>query len=156
MSDLSALLDDLLAAASTALIDAGQSAAHEVIVLGDVAWDDRCGGYLYVRLAGSVPLGGNHRCAVPLVSHTIYVGVLRCVEVVSDDGTPPSTQTITNEAMIGIADQGALRKMLTCDFDWAPYGNDKKFIGWSPLGPDGGYAGGEWQIEVRLIPDCGC
>jgi len=103
-----------------------------------------------------VPLGGDHRCAIPLLVHSIYVGVLRCVSVIADDGTPPSTSTLTEESLSAIHDSEALLKMLNCDFNWTPYGNNKRVIGWTPMGPLGGYAGGEWQIDVRLIPACGC
>jgi hypothetical protein len=156
VSILSSLLGDLKANAVEALQAAGQSVEDSVIVNGDIAWDDRCGGYVYVRYAGASPLGGDHRCAVPLLVHSIYVGVLRCVSTVDDEGVAPATDVLTEEALEAVVDSEALFQMLNCDFNWRPYGDAKRIIGWVPLGPEGGYGGGEWQVDVRIPPPCGC
>lgn len=156
MSSLTSLLEDLQACTESALAAAGQGLSESAIVNGDIPWDNRCPGWFFVRNGAAAPQGGDHRCSVPMLTHSIYIGVLRCVSVIDDNGVAPSTQTMTAEAMDAIADSEAILALLNCDFNWAPYGGNRKIIGWTPLGPSGGYAGGEWQVDVRLIPPCGC
>ena len=152
MSKLSSLLIELQSAAEMELKAAGQEVAAKVIVNGDIAWDDRCGGYLYVRNAGAVGLGGDATCITPFIAYTIYVGLLRCVTVFSgEEGEPPSTDVLTEEALEVIADSEAIYRAITCDIDWSAYDKNKRIVGWTALTPDGGFAGGEWQIEVRFI-----
>jgi hypothetical protein len=151
MSKLTALLVDLQAAASAQLSAAGQPAQHKVIINGNLAWDFLCGGYLYVRYASASGVGGNGTCAVPFVDHSIYVGVLRCIETVDDAGNAPSTETMTEEALTAVLDSEAVYRAITCDIDWSAYDKQRTIVGWTALDGAGGMMGGEWQIMVRFL-----
>lgn len=156
MSVLSSLLVDLKQHAVEAVAAAGQPVSDSAIVNGAVPWDNRCPGWLFVRNGPAVPLGGDHRCGIPLLVHSIFIGTLRCIEVLREDGSPPTTAVMTEEALEAVVDQEAIQKMLNCDFNWTPYTQNKIIVGWTPLDPSGQFMGGEWQVDVRLIPNCGC
>lgn len=156
MSKLTALMADLRAHGVEALAGIDQPVATSLIVNGDIAWDDRCGAYLYVRNGGAVPLGRTHRCSASLVAWDIYIGVLRCVTVFGEGDSIPSVDTLSEEALTVMLDGEALLKMLNCDFDWTPYENNKIIQEYTLFTPNGGMAGGEWHIEVRFTAPCGC
>ena len=157
MSTLTALLADLLVHAEEALNEAGQPVGASVIVNGDVAWDEYCDGLLYVRFTGATPVGGSPRCPLPFLDYQIFVGVLRCATPFADEeGNPPPTSVLTEEALGVVRDGEAIQKGITCDLDWRPYGDQRSFPGWTTFTPQGGMAGGEWEINVRIVPGCGC
>ena len=156
---LPALLDGVLTAADDAL----DPAAGRVLVApgAEVAWDACCegSGQLWVRVvsvtdAGAVQpvrvLADGTRCALPGWVVTVGVGVLRCSPVVDDRGRAPSADALTENASQLLADMDALAGVIVCAGlqGWSD-------LLWTPLGPEGGCAGGEWTFDVRL-PSCPC
>lgn len=119
----------------------------------EVAWDECCGGQLWgrvVRVSGRTkPGSGFNACAILFWEVVLAVGVIRCVAVSAEDGTAPSDEAITADAWQFLSDLAAIQEALACRVDLAGVGD------FTPLGPQGGCAGGEWQFTVR-VPVCAC
>lgn len=116
----------------------------------EVAWDECCEGMLYVRLGESTPRyqrGNQARCPITL-DLILRVGVLRCVTNLGDGGRLPSSREITRDGLVTARDMGELYNALQC-FE-APGAMSTSLGTWSPLGPQGDCAGGEWQLNVRM------
>lgn len=121
---------------------------------GPVPWDSCCEGQVWVRIISITPVlprnAGPASSSCPVGWRLVLgVGALRCVEVVRDDGTPPTAREVTDDAQQMMEDAANLLNALTCsDLDLA--------LGqWGPVGADGGCAGGEVQVTSTLM-FCGC
>ena len=125
----------------------------------EVAWDytgecdDGVCGMAWVRLISVYP---STAIAVPseqpgncssLIGMDVELGILRCVSLPDDDGTPPKPADLQADAALQIADAMALRKAALC---CAP---EKDFmLGlYTPLGPAGGLVGGTWTISLQVV-----
>lgn len=132
----------------------------------EVAWDECCDGFLYVRLVQLFPTGnpfpqldvrpGN--CKPILQGAALAVGVLRCAS--GGPGQTPEAETLTAEALGITADASILLETIQCDL--APLATDSTsqveaiMLGvWTPLGPDGQCSGGEWTVTIAT-GTCGC
>ena len=126
----------------------------------EVAWDytgtcddeGNCG-MAWVRLIAAYPSSvigqpseqpGN--CS-SLIGMDVEIGILRCVSMPEDDGTPPPAVDLQADAALQIADAMALRKAATC---CAP---EKDFVlgAYVPIGPAGGLAGGMWTMSLQVV-----
>jgi hypothetical protein len=127
---------------------------------GPVAWDDCCDGQVWVRLISLVPsalpanAGRNAApCGVMQWTATLGVGVLRCVASLDDAGNAPTPAQLSVDTRQMTADVADLSAALQCCL--APHVNRLIMLRWDPLGPQGGCAGGEWQVQV-LVDNCRC
>jgi hypothetical protein len=130
---------------------------------GQVAWDQcDCDGQVWVRLISLVPSGGpisergrnlTTPCGVLMWTATLGVGVVRCVTSLDSQGNPPTAAELTADTVQMTADLADLAAALQCCL--AEQVNKLTMVRWDPLGPDGGCAGGEWQVTV-LMSNCEC
>lgn len=120
------------------------------VVAGEVAFDlaeeDR--GLAWVRLvqvfpSTTFPIGatGVRSCMAPLVAE-VEVGVMRCFPAAKQGEQGTETEH-WNAAQLQQADMMAMYRAVQCC-----YGKFDEFaIGaYTPIGPDGGYLGGTWQV----------
>ena len=126
----------------------------------EVAWDDCCDGQVWTRLISITPMEGGGRapnalCGVTAWQATIGVGTIRCVSVVDDRGVAPLASMITGEAEQMALDLQALQQVILCTLGTLPNVHRVTVGNWTPLGPLGGCAGGEWTVDV-ILPACGC
>lgn len=115
-----------------------------------VAWDDCCDGQLAVRVIGATPVyqSGGAGC---LLGYDLQLGVsiIRCVSTVNDSGQAPSPTQITADGHATARDLRELARALEC---WRPEDSGvmaHRLGQWTPRGPDGGCAGGEWTLTLR-------
>ena len=153
------LLDELLGCAER---EVDPPAARVFLAPGlEVAWDACCDGQLWVRVVGvadgsdRVPvvprLADGSSCAPPAWVVTLGVGVLRCTPVVDDRGRAPSADALTGSAGQVLEDMAAVAGAVVCCSGLSGVGG----MLWTPLGPEGGCAGGEWTFDV-VLRGCGC
>lgn len=118
-----------------------------------VAWDycaecgDSCGmafisltqSYLY----SAFPFPDQEaKCHLPM-AHQLEVGILRCIPMPDATGDLPSPAALNDAAYQMLRDQDALRCAIRdCQSGLVRLGT------WTPLGPDGGCAGGAWTVYV--------
>lgn len=128
---------------------------HRVFVApaAEVAWDDCCGGSLYVRVADIVPVRGKpladgSPCALIGWDVTFALGTVRCAETVDDRGRAPRATALTADALVLTQDAADLGQFLQCRVA-------VQNLRWTALGPEGGCMSGEWTFMLRL-PACGC
>lgn len=121
------------------------------------AWDycgecsgDTCGmGYITVQSvfpSSAFPEEEAYaKCSTPFAA-AITVGALRCAPVMSENGDLPSEEEMAEAFLATNADMGAILEAIQCcdAFD------DYALGSWTPLGPTGGCAGGEWTLTVAL------
>ena len=120
-----------------------------------VSWD-YCGecsggscGMGYVRLVNAYRSEDmlnpdlNTRCASPLTLQ-LAVGAIRCIPVADDDGRLPDPESMWESSLAVLADMAALFVAADC----CP---GEHILGeYTPVGPQGGCAGGEWTVWVSL------
>lgn len=155
MADLAAIIEEYVTAAEAALTPTPQRIIR--LQPGETAtWDSPCGGQMWARIA-SITSGPNQAkangvpCSIPWFVVTLALGVIRCIAVVSDDAVAPDAATITREGGEMLADLEALREVVLC----SDRTTGDVLPSWTPLGPQGGAAGGEWTFSVR-IGTCSC
>lgn len=120
----------------------------------DVAWDCEM---LYVGYVQSQAFSeGVPPCPIR-VDAVFKVGILRNTCVLDDGGDAPPPAKITEDGWITGTDQFEILQALR-DFRPAVDPETGKETGpehqgilgiWTPLGPEGGLSGGEWQYTVR-------
>lgn len=128
---------------------------------GTVPWDNACG-QLWVRLVRLLPHTPSGRqagaasaaCRPDYWIATVGVGVIRCVATVNDRGQPPKDSRMTDDALGIWADAEALQCALVGLTIPRTYG-PVTVTDWSPLGPEGGAAGGEWGLTIKVSDCCG-
>lgn len=125
-----------------------------VQVGANVAHDDCCGGQVWVRVVSLAPVyPGNApaNCAPIYYNAQLAMGTIRCAAVVDDNGVAPAPSTITAEAHDMTQDMHDLMAAIQCCGEKPmPVINS-----WTPTGPLGGCAGGEWTFTIK-IDNCGC
>jgi len=115
----------------------------------DVAWDACCDGQLSGRIVSINPHVGTQArssspCGVLYWDVLLAVGILRCVDVVDDQGTAPSTLELDRDGQQMLWDAQALQQVILC------HDKVKQINAWVPQGPQGGCAGGEWTFLVTV------
>lgn len=126
------------------------------LVGGNVAWDDCCDcgggeGQLWVRLIEWIPdpaieSTGPTGCDQP-TTLIIGVGALRCVPSIDEKGNPPSADEEAAAARKINLDAQLIRDGVMC------FLVEREWIGWAPLGYEGGCGGGE---HIFQVPFAGC
>lgn len=123
---------------------------------GDVAWDDCCNGQLWVRVIESLPKMAaqarsavDPRCLLRGWQLRVGIGHLHCVSTLDDQGRAPAANWLTTEASEVLTTAWAIQKALLCH---AELGEKYRPVmgSWRPLGPSGGCAGGEWQVDLDI------
>lgn len=147
----------LLAVVAGALSEAGRPAGRSAVVVGQVAWDDCCEGYLYVgceRLYHSstfpVEDAGWDPCHVSANAALFVVGLLRCVPTLDDGGTPPSPAALTAASLVVYDDAAVILAALrtqACDPDVTMV-----LAGQTYPGADGGCVAVETRLYLDLDP----
>lgn len=138
--------DILLAVRDQALTGLDPVPSTVVVAPGaEVAWDDMCG-QAWVRVVSAAPRYVRQTsCPFALVL-TLGIGVIRCVATINDAGEPPSAAQVTADGKVMGDDMWGLYRALSC---FVPEGAEKASLtSWTPLGPLGMSAGGEWAMEV--------
>lgn len=138
----------------------GDRAERHVIQPGEeVAWDDCCDGQLAVRLisVNPAPQGapGARPCPPAGWNVTLGVSMVRCVASLKDDGEPPSAEEITQDGIDVVGDMTLIQIAIDCVTRARPEVQRLELLGWTPLGPAGGCAGGEWRLHM-FVPSCAC
>lgn len=149
MSTLDKTLTDIVDACETALNDAGRPVESASTVPGaEVAWDTRCG-QLWALAATVTPQYGRGDCGIEMIRATVQVGVLRCVGMIDDRGLPPTPERMGDDETVIIADMTVIARTLECaSFDRV---QASQLQGWTPVGPDGGVAGGYWTVQLAYL-----
>lgn len=84
------------------------------------------------------------RCHLPLAL-TCEVGVVRCMPMPGDDGTPPTKADMEEAALLQTADMLAIYRAVVCC--GATY---KAVAGWQAVGPQGDCVGGFWVVHLAV------
>lgn len=139
------ILDSLLQAALEGLSDPPERA---FVGLGpQTAWDCE---QMWVRAGETVPVYQEKSNCSTGFTVDVHLTIVRCVPTVDDNGQAPSVRQL-NEASEDLStDAGELYAVLQ---SWSPPAPAQQtlIVSWLPLGPEGGYAGGEWIVRVRVI-----
>lgn len=154
MNGFHAPLLQLVQAAEQALIDHPDTHSVDRVVLvpgGRATWDDSCSGQLWVRLSNILPLPSSPSpCRLEARQATIHLGIVRCIATVNERGRPPTAVEVTADGITALSDAAVLLDFLT-ELDPLSVGLGTLTVtNWEPLGPLGGYAGGEWTIRAVL------
>lgn len=157
MSRLIGYLDGILEHSRVALRDQGTVPGLVHLSPGaEVAWDNCCegGGQLYVRVVQQYPSGrpfpsqdlSANSCSPLMRVALCAVGVIRCAHTLDSDGRPPTAAEMTGDTKATLRDAEALWDTLVCEVKPEVPG---LIVGaWTPLGPQGGCVGGEWQFYL--------
>lgn len=117
--------------------------------------DENCGA-AYVRVVNSYPSVDFPEPDVSascnsVMAYSLAVGVLRCVSLGDDDGTPPSPEEMNELTLQMLSDMQAIRRAIQCclgsNFE------DLEYVlgAYTPLPMQGGVAGGETLLTVREV-----
>ena len=121
-----------------------------------VAWDNCCedgggGGQLWVRAVNVLPgwprQDNEQKCGIRLATAVLAVGVIRCAHTLDDQGNSPTPAEMTSDTTRIMEDMEDMLSGVMENYEWT-YTMGQ----WTPLGPDGGCAGGEWIVNVRVQP----
>ncbi len=159
-SRLSLILGDVV----DALADVGAPVAVSTIEPGMVSWDYCCAtddgvGQAFirvVRIVAAEPFPQQTlvpRSCPPTMAALVEVGVLRCAPTLTSQANAPAPAEVTATAAQVIADMSVVYSVLKGHVpDWALF--PTTLDTWSPIGPEGGCAGGAWQawIDVAICP----
>lgn len=153
------MVHDAISPVLTGIVDAAKALLSPVprrivhVNPGEVAWDGCCDGQLWGRIVAVDPhvsaQAATVACGVDYWLVTVAVGVIRCVETVDDRGNSPRPARVEADGRQQALDLAAIERAVLCD-DRVHTVN-----GWTPLGPEGGCAGGEWEFVLRFST-CGC
>jgi hypothetical protein len=126
------------------------------IVGGNVAWDDCCDcgageGQLWARLVEwipdpAIPSTGPTGCDQP-TTLIVGVGALRCVPTLDENGQAPTAAEEAEAAGKINLDAQLIRDAVMCSLP------EREWVGWAPLGYEGGCGGGE---HIFQVPFAGC
>lgn len=118
----------------------------------EVAWDDTCG-QVWVRLVTArpryAPSARGPAVGCPVGTDLFLgVGVVRCIAGMDSKGRPPTDAQVTADGQQAADDMQAVVGALAA---WTPDGAMQGTLrDWTPLGPTGDAAGGEWVYQVLL------
>lgn len=141
IENVGAIISDCVAAVFEAMEEKPDRIIH-VAPGASVAWDG-CG-QLWGRLVRVEPAKAQGPCDITHFYAIIEIGVLRCVAVVTDNGAAPAASLVEDDGLQGLADMGAMLQGIRCSTP------QSTIVRYDPLGPNGGLAGGTWQMNVRL------
>lgn len=146
MSRIKRAAKALLLAAWDALPDDRKPGRSVIAPGGEVAWDNCCDGQLSVRIISAVTAYDRGQKCVTGIKVTYGVAIVRCVQSLDDRGRPPTEEQITDDGFTMIDDMCALH----AGIETTDLGHRTVIGSWTPSGPMGGCAGGEWTVEMYL------
>lgn len=174
MREFTPILTSILSAAASRLNAAEVPAALVHLAPGATVAHDSCcegGGQLYLRVIEVYPSVGNGSngvpfpqmdaaqrgvgCGINVLAFHLALGAIRCAHVLDDSGHPPTADEMSHDAEGTMVDLALLLDTLACDLAGLPGVMQTKIGRWTPQGPQGGCAGGEWDFYVGLDP-CLC
>lgn len=162
---IGSIMQDVLACVVASLNGYDVPVARTLLAPGnEVAWDECCDGQLAIRLIETYPTMGKNspfpnkdfsasNCA-GLMASRLGISLIRCVPVVQDSGASPSAADLTEATLRLTRDMSiVLEAIKCCIMDDEPDTKIKNvervaIDGYTSLGPQGGCAGGEWQIII--------
>jgi hypothetical protein len=103
---------------------------------------------LYPSVQFPNPAAGTGTCATPLAAR-IEMGVIRCAPVTDARGEPPGESAQQQATDRQLADAMAMYRAIIC----CQTGTSRRRLSvgaYTPIGPDGGYAGGRWLLTVPV------
>lgn len=171
--DYVVVLQGILSAAASVFNQPGQNKPGRVELTPGLlpAWDDCCGGQLYLRTIEVYPTAGKNSpfpaidtqqtgaagsmCGFHLVAVHIGLGMIRCAATVDDDGNAPTPAAVSENANTMLDDMATLLDVLVCDAPKIPGVLALKVDRWVPQGVQGGCHGGEWGAFLAMDP-CLC
>ena len=109
----------------------------------EIAWDTDCQGMLWVRIAEITDPPEARKGRFIGRDVTYGLGGLRCVATVDNQGRPPSPTEMTRDALVLQTDRLDLECFL------AEHTRAWGMV-WTPDGPEGGAAVGEWLFTLRV------
>jgi hypothetical protein len=94
------------------------------------------------------------RCPTSTLAVVLEMVVYRCAATMGDDGSPPSCEAMTHDALVAADDAAAMRCAVTCCL--AQAAPDVRFVlgAWQPLGVLGACHGGSMQVTVEISQFC--
>lgn len=111
------------------------------------AWDCPM---LYVSLFQVSPVLDAYGC-VSFTDATYRIGIIDTVCTVDDMGNAPSAQQVTSDGIDIMARVWPLLQAIE-SFDHEAVGAVRLTVRqWTPRGPSGGMAGGEWLVNLRWV-----
>jgi hypothetical protein len=131
-----------------------------------VAWDNCCenDGQLWIRVIRVHPTAGPRggpfpsldtvqACGIVQLALTVGLGAVRCAHTVTDGGEPPSGDDMTADSMNIFMDASDLLAAAMAGIPSVKRVRKLLVGAWTPAGPTGGCAGGEWELTL-LIDNC--
>ena len=149
-------LQRLLAAVVECAVDGLTDAPERAFVAPgqEVAWDCDQVWVRVLTVEPRYPTSSNVRgatqapnCGPNAWDVSIGVGAIRCVAVMDDQGSPPSSEVVTENGHEMTRDMLELLVAIQCCALPVPL----RIGSWAPQGPMGGYAGGEWTVSLTLL-----
>lgn len=134
-----------------AFINPGDDAPHDVCSISG-----ENDGQLWVAHLGTTP-GWPNPTGLPTTcaaawADLVEIGIVRCARgKVTDQGTAPTAEAVTEDAENQQRDRLLLRQVIMCCMPVE--GKDLVVRGWEPISPQGGCVGGVWTFSLR---DAGC
>jgi len=129
----------------------GQDAVHDVCSMSDGHDGQLWVAHLGTQPGWPSPTGLPTNCATAW-NDVIEVGIVRCARgKVTDQGTAPHPNLVTEDAMIQERDRILLRQAILCCLPIES--RDMLIQDWEPIPPSGGCVGGVWTFYSR---DDGC
>lgn len=131
---------------------------RRAVVVGPPAWDNCCDDgqltihleRLYVHENFPFPASGPVFCLAPLAADYV-VTLLRCAPVIKDDGTPPTSQELSDSAKQILTDMYITEQAIICCL--AAKKRHQKFVmrESNTVGPDGGCVGFTIRFTTELM-----
>lgn len=122
---------------------------RRVLVPGnEVVWDDCCDGQLAMKVISIVPKG-DPKCITGWDA-TLGLSLIACVATVNDRGQAPSAAQINADGLRQLTMMEELRDALQEIPETVKPVLRLTLLSWLPQGPQGGCAGGEWQVRLFL------
>jgi hypothetical protein len=164
------LADALLACLCAAVADTGNPVCACCVHPGLSTPMDYCdcecssggNGQAWVRVNRIYPAGARfpqqsfevEPCKIPSWGVELVMGVYRCVATLDDDGRPPTCDQVEADATKILLDAAAMRVAAVCCFGTAEEDRTAIVGEWSPIGPNGGCAGGFMSVTVQFYDCC--
>lgn len=144
------ILDELLTAVYDELtVKPGRSL---VAPGAEVAWDDCCEGQLAVRIVRTEAIYKSTNGGCPIGYRVVLgVSIVRCAATVDDRGRAPSPSQISADGHRVTRDMSEVARAIQC-YD-SPDAMRTWLGEWTPSGPNGGCAGGEWTMTIQTGAD---
>jgi len=135
-------------------LDPKPSRVIEVAPGSVVAWDDCCGGQLWSRVVVVEPFigrqsGASLPCGVLYWNVRVALGIIRCAHTLTDSGNAPAAHLVAQDGQEMLRDLAVLQEVVLC------HPQTRSILNWTPLGPQGGCHGGEWQFTIS-VGTCAC